>query len=116
MNNDPKPLDEDTPIDSTPAFDNSSMGFIEEDHSGRTFIWMLLGVAAIGCGLLFAAALFFFKPDAQSLVDKYFPSPTATFTRTPTVTPTLTPTSTLPPTPTLNMTATAAAAQATDTA
>jgi len=97
-------------------FDNDDLKPIEDDYSGRTFVWLILGVAAIGCGLLFAAAFFFFRPDAQSLVDKYFPSPTATSTRTPTITPTLTPTSTLTPTPTLNMTATAAAVQATDTA
>lgn len=110
------PFDQDTQFKSSSAFDDASMSPIEDDHSGRTFVWLLLGVAAIGCGVLFAAAFFFFKPDAQALVDKYFPSPTATVTRTPTVTPSATPSPTLTATPTLNMTATAAALQATDTA
>ena len=110
------PFDKDTKFKSSSAFDDGNTSPIEDESSGRTFIWLILGVVAIGCGLLFAAALFFFKPDAQALVDKYFPSPTATFTRTPTITPTFTSTSTFTPTPTLNMTATAAAAQATDTA
>ena len=56
-------------------FDNSNMQPIEDDNTGRTFVWVILGVAAIGCGILFAAAFFYFQPDAQSLVDKYFPSP-----------------------------------------
>ncbi|MEP6895643.1 MAG: family 16 glycoside hydrolase [Chloroflexota bacterium] len=97
-------------------FDDDDMKPIEDDTSGRTFVWLILGVAAIGCGLVFAAAFFFFKPDAQSLVGKYFPSPTATFTRTPTVTPSITPSPTSTATPTPNMTAKAAVLQATDTA
>jgi len=75
-----------------------------------------LGIATIGCGVLFAAALFFFQPDAKSLYAQYFPSPTVTASRTPTSTPTSTPTPTNTPTPTPNMTATAIAIQATDTA
>jgi len=117
MENDPNPnpFDKDTPIAS--AFDTSSMSPIDDsDSSGRTFVWLILGVAAIGCGLIFAAAFIFFQPDAKSLVDRYFPSPTPTFTRTPTVTPSVTPSPTPTATPTLNMTATAAAIQATDTA
>jgi len=105
MENDPipNPFDDDTPIESASAFDNSSMSPIEEDNSGRTFIWLILGVAAIGCGLIFAVAFIFFQPDAKSLVDRYFPSPTATLTRTPT------------PTPTPNLTATQRAVQFTAT-
>jgi 3-keto-disaccharide hydrolase len=110
------PFDKDTNFESPSAFDDGSMRPIEDDSSGRTFVWLILGVAAVGCGILFAAAFFFFKPDMQSLVGRYFPSPTATFTRTPTMTPTITPTPTLTATPTPNITATAAIIQATDTA
>jgi hypothetical protein len=106
MSNDNKdefsnPFDKDTQFKSSSAFDDAGMSPVEDDHSGRTFVWLLLGVAAISCGVLFAAGFFFFKPDAQALVDKYFPSPTATFTRTPTSTPTITLTPTNTPTPTL---------------
>jgi len=78
---------------------------LEEDGSGQRLVWLLLGIAALGCGLLFALAFLFFRPDAQTLVDQYFPSPTSTATRTPipTATPTKTPTNT--PTATPNMTA-----------
>lgn len=100
-NSNPNPFDEDHPIESVPAFDNSDLQPIEDENSGRTFAWLILGVAAIGCGLLFAVAFFYFQPDAQSLVDKYFPSPTATFTQTPTATATITMTPTNTPTPTL---------------
>lgn len=102
-------FDQAEPINSPTAFDDSALNPIDDgDSSGRLFVWLILGVAAIGCGLLFAVAFFFFQPDAQSLVDKYFPSPTATFTRTPTSTPTstLTPTNTSTPTKTLTPTAT----------
>jgi len=79
---------------------------IEGDGGGRPLVWALLGVVALGCGVLFAALFFLFQPDARSLVDRYFPSPTATFTRTPTPTPTITPTSTKTPTPTMTLTPT----------
>jgi len=49
--------------------------------------------------LVFLLMFIFFQPDLLSLSDRYFPSPTATFTRTPTLTPTLTPTPTLTLTP-----------------
>lgn len=71
----------------------------EDAGSGRAFVWLILGVAAMGCGLLIAGALFFFRADAQGLYDQYFPSPTATSTNTPR------PTATMTPTPTPNMTA-----------
>lgn len=73
----------------------------ESDASGRGLIWLMVGVAAMGCGLLLAAGLFFYRAEAQSLYNEYFPSPTATASRTPvpTRTPTLTPTPTLTTTP-----------------
>ncbi len=83
---------------------------LEEDGSGRRLVWVLLGVVALGCGLLFALAFLFFRPDAQALVDQYFPSatPTQTATRRPTPTstssPTPKPTKTLTPTPTITST------------
>src|SRR6185369_17463263 len=100
MNNNDKdefsnPFDKDKSFKSSSAFDDGSMRPIEDDTSGRTFIWLILGVAAIGCGVLFAAALFFFKPNVQTLVGQYFPSATATFTNTPTVTPSATPSPTV---------------------
>jgi hypothetical protein len=98
---DSNPFEENTSDITSPAFEYTNLNPVEDDHSGRNFVWLLLGVAVMVCGLLFAAALFFFQPDAQSLVGRYFPSPTATFTRTPTATPTvtLTPTNTSTPTP-----------------
>src|SRR5258706_1435026 len=99
MNNDdiPNPFDEDAPIDSTPTFSNTSLNPVYDDNSGRSLVWLVLGVAAIGCRILFAATFFFFQPDAKSLVGQYFPSPTATIT----------------PTPTPNLTATASMLQST---
>jgi len=108
-------MDDNKSVFSNP-FDDDDMKPIEDDSSGHTFVWLILGVVAIGCGLVFAAAFFFFKPDAQALAGKYFPSSTATFTQTPTVTPSITPSPTSTATPTPNMTATAAVLQATDTA
>lgn len=77
-----------------------------DDTSGRQLVWLLLGIIVIGCGLLFAAALFYFQPDAKSIYAQYFPSSTATSTRTPTSTATITPTATktLTPTPTFTST------------
>lgn len=72
----------------------------EDVGSGRGLVWLMLGVAAMGCGLLVAAGLFFFRADAQNLFNQYFPSPTVTASRTPI--PTRTPTAT----PTPNRTAT----------
>lgn len=102
----PNPFDEYESTNSTSAFNDNGPSPIEDETSGRTFIWLILGVAAIACGLLFAAAFFYFQPDAQSLVGKYFPSPTVTFTPTPSPTPTLTLTATRTPTPTLTSTPT----------
>ena len=102
---DNNPFDQDEQDISTSAFDEAGTTPLDEvDSSGRPLVWFLLGIAAIACGLLFAAALFFFQPDAQSLVDRYFPSPTATPTKTLTPTPTRTPTPTISPTPTLTPT------------
>jgi len=116
------PFDKDTQFESVSAIDDGGMRPIEDENSGRTFVWLLVGIAAIGCGILFAVAFIFFKPDAQALVDKYFPSPTPTFTRTPTITPTQTLTPTITPsptqtsTPTPNLTATAKIQRVTNTA
>ncbi len=83
---------------------------LEEDGSRQRLVWLLLGIAALGCGLLFVLAFLFFRPDEQTLVDQYFPSatPTQTATRRPTATatpsPTLTPTKTLTLTPTITST------------
>lgn len=100
---DSNPFDENTSDISAPALEDTNLNPVEDDHSGRNFIWLLLGVAAMVCGLLFAAAFFFFQPDAKSLVGRYFPSPTATPTSTPTQPLTIT------PSPTPNLTATFAA-------
>ncbi|MCC6568748.1 MAG: DUF1080 domain-containing protein [Anaerolineales bacterium] len=78
----------------------------EGESSGSSLAWLMLGVAAMGCGLLVAASLFFFRADAQELYDQYFPSPTATSTNTPIPTATTSPTPTLKPTPTLTPTPT----------
>ena len=98
------------------SVDNTSMQPLEEDGSGRKLAWLLLGIAGLGCGLLFALALIFFRPSAQTLIDQYFPSPTPTLTRTPTPTPSPTLTRTPTPTRTPNRTATQRAIQSTGTA
>ena len=77
---------------------------LEEDGSQRTLVWFLLGIVALGCGLLFALAFLYFRPDAQTLVDQYFPSATPTGTSTPKPTPTITPSPTLTPTATMTPT------------
>ena len=85
--------------------------FDEDETKGRqTIIWALLGIIVIGCGFLFAGAFFIFKPDTRSLYAQYFPSPTATNTRTPV------PTSTTTSTPTPNMTTTQRVIRSTSTA
>ena len=65
-----------------------------------------LGLAVVGICALFIAAFIGFQPDQLSLSDRYFPSPTATSTRTPTSTPTptFTPTITFTPSPTATST------------
>jgi hypothetical protein len=85
---DSNPFDETAQAISAPALEDTNLNPVEDDHSGRNLVWLLLGMATMVCGLLFAAAFFFFQPDAQSLVGRYFPSSTATLTRTPTLTPT----------------------------
>jgi hypothetical protein len=107
---------EDPSIEPTPMIDQSNLNPIEDDNSGRSLVWLILGIVVLGCGAVFVAAFLFFQPDTKSLMNRYFPSPTATFTQTPTSTPTNTPSPTLTSTPTPNMTTTAAALQATDTA
>ena len=79
--------------------------FDEDEKAGRRpILWAMLGLGAMCCGLAFAAAFFYFQPDAKSLYAQYFPSPTATSTPTRT------------PTPTPNFTATAKVLQVTETA
>jgi len=67
--------------------------FDEDEKSGRRpFVWAILGLMAMCLGVFIAGAIFLFKPDVQSLIDEYFPSPTATLPPTPTATPTPNPT------------------------
>lgn len=67
--------------------------FDEDEKSGRRpFVWAILGLMAMCLGVFIAGAFFLFKPDMQSLIDEYFPSPTATLPPTPTSTPTPNPT------------------------
>lgn len=82
------PLDEEEEKNSQPSFYSDGMSPIDSDTSGHGLAWLMLGVAAMGCGLLIAAGLFFFRTDAQVLYDQYFPSPTATHTNTPNMTAT----------------------------
>lgn len=91
MNNDNNsdPFEENTPIDSTPEFNNSGLNPIEDDNKSRPLTWILLSIVLLGCGAIFVLAFLFFQPNAtKSLVERYFPSPTATIT--PTATPNLT--------------------------
>jgi hypothetical protein len=85
-------------VDNNSLQDTTSQP-LEEDGSGQRLVWFLLGIAALGCGLLFVLAFLFFQPDAQSLMDQYFPSATATPSPTSTPTQTLTPTATITSTP-----------------
>ena len=69
--------------------------FDEDEKTGRRpIVWAMLGLAAMCCGLAFVVAIFYFQPDAQSLIDQYFPSATPTASSTPVSTATNTPTST----------------------
>lgn len=106
-NQNSNPFDEEQQSPTSSAFDNTEMRPLDEDDSsGRPLVWLILGAAAMGCGLVVAGALIFFRPDAQALYDQYFPSPTATRTSTPTPTATRTPTPTITPTSTITPTAT----------
>jgi hypothetical protein len=58
----------------------------------------LLGAALAFLCMFFLLMFSWFQPDQLSLSDRYFPSPTATSTRTPTLTPTPTFTPSLTPT------------------
>ena len=82
-----------------------------DDQESRTFKIISLALAFTGICILFITAFIGFQPDQYSLSDRYFPSPTATNTRTPTLTPTvtLTPTATLIPTKTFPPSPTATA-------
>ncbi len=72
-------------------------------QNSRTVNLMLLGTAFGMICLLFVVAFIGFQPDQFSLSDRYFPSPTPTFTGTPTRTPTITPTPTITSTPTATL-------------
>ena len=110
------PVNEDSPIEPTPPLDQSNLNPIEDGNSGRSLVWLILGIVLFGCGAIFVAAFLFFQPNTKSLVAQYFPSATPTFTHTPTTTPSFTPTPTQTATPTPNLTATAQAQQITQTA
>jgi len=77
----------------TEATSNSSG---HDEQGSSTFKIVSLVLAFTGICILFIIAFVGFQPDQFSLSDRYFPSPTATNTRTPTLTPTatLTPTRT----------------------
>lgn len=90
-------------MDNTPI----TNPFDEDEKAGRRpLIWAALGLIAMCLGISFVAAIFYFQPDAKSLMDQYFPSATSTASRTPM------PTATNTPTPTPNWTATAQAQDA----
>ncbi len=78
----------------------------EEEQRARILKIALLGATIAVICILFFAAFTWFQPDQLSLSDQYFPSPTATFTRTPTLTPTFTSTPTVTFTPTMTFTPT----------
>jgi hypothetical protein len=84
--------------------------FDQEKPRSPLITLAILGVGLAGCCIVFIGAFILFKPDQLSLVERYFPSPTATLTSTPTPTPTLT------PTPTPNLTATQQVIRSTATA
>jgi len=88
----------------------------DEKANRRPILWLVLGLAAMCCGVLIAGALFYFKPDPQALVAQYFPSVTPTASSTPTRTPTPLPTATSTSTPTPDLTATAEILQVTESA
>jgi len=76
--------------------------FDEDERSNRRpILWVMLGLTAVCGGVVFAGAIFWFKPDMQSLAGQYFPSVTPTASSTPL------PTATNTPTPTPDLTATA---------
>ena len=99
------PFDQEDSSINTSAFGDASMQPIDAEASGGTVAWFLLGIAALGCGLFFAVAILFFRPNLQAAYNEYFPSPTVTSSPTFTPSPTATPTPTQTPTPTPNMTA-----------
>lgn len=82
------PFDEDDRKNQQPSFHSSDMSPLDADTGSRSLAWMILGVTALGCGLLFAIPLFFFRPELQAMYNQYNPSPTATVTATPSATPT----------------------------
>jgi len=82
----------------------------EGDQTKHILASAMLGIAiSIFCGMFFAA-FFYFRPDRLSLLGRYFPSPTATFTPPPTLTPTAS------STPTPNLIATQKVQDITNTA
>src|SRR5574339_329416 len=76
------PFDQDEPANSLSAFDQSGMSPLEDGSNNRRLIWILAGIILLGCGFIFVAAFFFFQPDAKPLIAQYFPSATATPTKT----------------------------------
>ncbi len=105
------PFDEEEEKNNQPYYYSAGTGSPDENESGgRVLVWLMLGVAAMGCGLLLAGGLFFYRAEAQDLYSQYFPSLTPTASRTPV--PTRTPTAT----PTPNQTATQQVLNVTSTA
>ena len=100
------PFDEDDRNKQRPPQYAAEMSPLDADSGSRSLPWLIVGVAVVGCGMFFAAALFIFQAEAQSIYDQYFPSPTATKTPTPLPTPTYTLTPSSTPTPTISPTRT----------
>ena len=81
--------------------------FDEDEKAGRRpLVWAAVGLIAMCLGVSFVAAIYYFQPDAKSLISQYFPSSTPPATSTPLPTATNLPTSTPNWTATPNLTAT----------
>lgn len=71
-------------IDESPTF--SSMD--EEESTGKTIRLILLISGIAGCCIVAILAYMFFQPATPPLIARFFPSQTATATRTPNMTAT----------------------------
>ena len=72
--------------------DNSPISnpFDEDERRGRRpLVWAAVGLIAMCLGVSFVGAIYYFQPDAKSLISQYFPSstPPPTSTPAPTATP-----------------------------
>ena len=64
--------------------------FDEDEKAGRRpLVWAAVGLIAMCLGVSFVGAIYYFQPDAKSLISQYFPSstPPPTSTPAPTATP-----------------------------